>query len=83
MAYRVVVPQKVKKEFARIDRRYRARVLAVLAGLENNPYGGKKLEGERIHERSCRVWPYRIIYRIKARQSVVLIVKIGHRQGMY
>lgn len=81
MAYRVVVPQKVKKELARVDKRLYGRILAVLADLENNPYKGKKLEGDRAQERSCRVWPYRLIYRIKS--SVILIVKIGHRQGVY
>ncbi len=83
MTYRLVVPQKVKKELAKIDRRFYARVLAVLADLESNPYSGKKLEGERAEERVCRAWPYRIIYRVKPRESIILIVKIGHRQGVY
>ncbi len=83
MAYRVIVPDRVKKELGRIDSRYRARILAVLAGLESTPHVGKRLEGEHRGERSCRVWPYRIIYRIKPRKSEILIVKIGHRQGIY
>ena len=83
MPYRVVVPDRVKKELNRIDSRYRARIITVLAGLESNPNFGKKLEGEHRGERACRVWPYRIIYRIKRHKWEILIVKIGHRQGVY
>ena len=83
MPYQVVVPDRVKKELNRIDSRYRARIIAVLASLESDPHLGKKLEGEHRGERSCRVWPYRVIYRIKPHKREILIVKIGHRQGVY
>lgn len=83
MFYRVVVPKRVQKELDRIDKRYRLKILAVLECLGENPYLGKKLSGEHGGKRACRVWPYRIIYVILDQELVVLVIAIGHRQGVY
>jgi len=83
MAYQVIIPAKVQKELNKIPVNYHRKITAVLVVLSNNPYSGKKLKGERKGEWSLIVWPYRIIYRIKKYQLVVLIIKIGHRQGVY
>ncbi len=83
MEYKVVVPKRVQKEITKIDNRYRPRILSALISLRNDPYLGKKLEGKYKNERSYQVWSYRIIYRIKNNELVVLIVRVGHRQGVY
>jgi mRNA interferase RelE/StbE len=83
MAYQVIIPAKVQKELNKIPVNYHRKITAALVVLSNNPYSGKKLKGERKGEWSLIVWPYRIIYRIKKYQLIVLIVKIGHRQGIY
>ena len=83
MAYQVIIPAKVQKELNKIPVNYHRKITAALVVLSNNPYSGKKLKGERKGEWSSIVWPYRIIYRIKKYQLVVLIIKIGHRQGVY
>jgi len=83
MAYQVIIPAKVQKELNKIPVNYHRKITAALVVLSNNPYSGKKLKGERKGEWSLIVWPYRIIYRIKKYQLVVLIIKIGHRQGVY
>ena len=83
MAYQVISPAKVQKELNKIPVNYHRKIIAALVVLSNNPYSGKKLKGERKGEWSLKIWPYRIIYRIKKYQLVVLIIKIGHRQGVY
>ena len=83
MSYQVVIPKKVQKELNRVDQRYLPRILALLKSLEGNPYLGKKLSGEHDGKRSCRVWPYRIVYTILNEELVVLVIAIGHRQGVY
>jgi mRNA interferase RelE/StbE len=83
MQYRVVVPKKVQKELNKIDVRYQPQILAAFLELSNNPYIGKKLEGEHKGEWSYRVGVYRIIFRIKNQELIVLIVKVGHRGGVY
>mgnify|MGYP000330176723 CR=1 FL=1 len=82
MVYRVVVPKNVQKNLDKIEPRYRKRIVIALVQLSSNPELGKKLKGKLGTERSYVVWPYRIIYRIERNQLVVLIIKIGHRQGV-
>ena len=83
MPYTVVIPKNVQKDLAKIDQRYQGRISLALVGLANNPYSGKKLEGEYQGQFVLRVWPYRIIYEIRQRELVVLIIRIGHRPGGY
>ena len=83
MEYQVVIPKKAQKELEKIDNRYRQRILAVLSVLKSNPFVGKKLRGEYGGQYSYEVWPYRIIYEVYEHKRVVLIIRIGHRQGIY
>lgn len=83
MLYRVIVPKKVRRDLAKIDNRYWQRILAVLAILANEPHRGKPLQGDHKGEWSYHVWPYKILYRIKKQELIVLVVRIGHRQGIY
>lgn len=83
MQYEVNIPKKVQKEINRIDIRYRKRINAALVVLRDDPFVGKKLEGKYADQWSLRVWPYRIIYEIKDDLLIVLIIKVGHRQGVY
>lgn len=83
MAYQIVVPSNVQKDLDSIEARQRARIIKAFDELESNPFVGKKLRGEHSGERTYRVWPYRIIYRIERARLIVLIIRIGHRQGVY
>lgn len=81
--YRVALAKKAKKELARLSKRQQQRVDTALVSLSGNPYAGKKLSGIYKGYYSLRVWPYRIIYSIKKKQLLVIVVRIGHRQGVY
>lgn len=83
MEYQVIIPKKVLKELEKIDKRYKLRIEASLVSLAGDPYLGKKLSGKYKGNRSYEVWPYRIIYRIRRRELIILIIQIGHRQGIY
>ncbi len=83
MVYRVVILARANKDLERVPERFKGRVLAAIVALGNDPFLGKKLEGEYAGLWSYRLWPYRILYEIKKREVTVLIVKIGHRQGVY
>lgn len=48
-----------------------------------DPFIGKKLEGRFEGAYSYRVWPYRIIYRVYKNLLIVVVVHVGHRQGVY
>lgn len=79
MKWLVIVPKKAQRDIAKIDKRYEARVMAVLGELEIDPFLGKKLEGEHKDKRSYEVWPYRIVYRLINNERAVLIIRVGHR----
>lgn len=69
------------KQLKKIDKNFQKRILKKIVVLSQNPYLGKKLEGEFEGSRSVRVWPYRIIYKI--REEKIRIYTIKHRQGVY
>ncbi len=83
MVYQIRFELGAKKELAKIPKKHQERILCVLPDLAKNPFQGKKLQGKLEGVYSYRVWPYRIIYKIYKNQLVVIIVRIGHCQGIY
>ncbi|MBI4004805.1 type II toxin-antitoxin system RelE/ParE family toxin [Candidatus Roizmanbacteria bacterium] len=83
MKYQLVLAPKAKKDLDKIDKNFRVRLLQSLILLQSDPYKGKKLKGEFEGTFSLRVWPYRIIYELDTRKKVILVIRIGHRQGVY
>ena len=61
----------------------RRRINAAIDMLRENPFAGKKLQGEHEGTWSLRVWPYRIIYVIQRDIITVTVLRVGHRQGVY
>lgn len=83
MAWEVRFEKKARKELDKIPIHYQKRILAILPIIAADPFVGKKLDGELTGLYSYRVWPYRIIYKIYKKVLVVVIIRIGHRQGVY
>jgi len=83
MAYQARIKPSAEKELERIPEQYHLRILTTISEIAADPHIGKKLKGKRKGEWSYRVWPYRIIYQIRKRELVILIIHIGHRQGSY
>lgn len=83
MAWEIKFGKKIQKELDKIPARYQKKILASLPAIAEDPFVGKKLNGELIGLYSYRVWPYRIIYKIYKEVLVVVIIRIGHRQETY
>jgi len=83
MKYRLVLTKKADRDLAKIDSRYRIKIMAALVALTDNPFLGKQLVGQWGDTWSYKVWPYRIIYQLIKQDLVIKIVRIGHRQGVY
>lgn len=83
MKFQVIIPKKVQKEIKKIDQKDQTKIIKTFLGLTKNPFLGKKLKGQYEGYWSLCVWPYRIIYTIKRKKLIILIVKVGHRQGVY
>ncbi len=83
MAYEVRIKPSAQKELKKLPKKEYYRILSAIVAISGNPYAGKKLEGEYKSCYSLRVWPYRIIYQIYQKELLIIIIRIGHRQGVY
>lgn len=83
MEYQLHVEPNALKSLNRIPGHGRQRIIASLQGIKKDPFEGKPLEGELKGIRSWRVGEYRILYRILKQELLVLVIKIGNRQGIY
>lgn len=81
--YTLALSKKAKDDLDRIRGAVSSRILSALLYLRSHPFSGKKLTGKFADLYSYRVWPYRIIYLIRRRILLVLVVRIGHRQNVY
>lgn len=83
MKYQIQVQKSAKKQLDKIPVQYRNKLEKAIDSLATDPFQGKKLEGELKGQYSIRVWPYRIIYQIYKKELIVLVIEVGHRQGVY
>jgi len=83
LAYRVEFTPRAARDFKSRDGSVRGRIKQRIDALANNPYpsGIKKIEGEDELYR-LRVDDYRILYQVKGKILLVLIVRIGHRRDV-
>jgi mRNA interferase RelE/StbE len=84
MSYRIVIPKPAQKQLDNITKIERDRLILTLRSLANDPRpnGVKKLKGYDNTYR-VRVGDYRIIYEIKDRELIVLLLSVSHRKDVY
>ena len=88
MAWRIEFTVDASREFDDLDRPVARRIQKFLrdrvAHLENPRSLGKALKGPRYGELwRYRVGDYRLICQIQDQRLVVLVVRLGHRRGVY
>ena len=81
--YRVLLSKAAEKDLDRVNKQYKPHIFAALFDLRKDPYLGKSLKGKFQDYFSLRVGVYRIIYRVYKKELNILIIRIGHRQGIY
>lgn len=84
MAYRIEFTPRAVRDLKALDRQTRGRIASRIEALAENPHpqGTKKIEGEDDLYR-LRVGHYRILYQVKTKVLLVLIIGIGHRREVY
>jgi len=84
LAYRIEFAPRAQRDFKSLDGSVRGRIKQRIDSLAENPFpsGIKKIEGEDELYR-LRVGDYRILYQVKGKLLLVLIVRIGHRREIY
>ena len=85
-AYKLELSNQAERVIRRMAEREPAlyqRVASALDDLRRDPHQGKPLKGELRGRYSYRVGSYRIVYFIRQRELVVLVIDIGHRRDIY
>lgn len=81
--FRVDIARAAEKELDELPAKDRDRINARITALADDPrpYGYEQLSGEKKYR--LRQGDFRIVYGIDDTQSVVLVIKIGHRRDVY
>jgi mRNA interferase RelE/StbE len=82
--YSIQIVPSAERDLAALDKPLRQRIAARIDALAENPRpsGVKKLQGSTDTWR-FRVGDYRVLYEIRDRQLLILVVKVGHRREVY
>jgi len=83
MKWELKIEKNAQKDIDKVPVEYQKKIAVALSIIAEDPWEGKKLNGELCGFYSYKVRPYRIIYRIYKKVLVVVVVKVGHRQGIY
>jgi mRNA interferase RelE/StbE len=83
MAFILVLKPKAKKELINLEDADRIKARMVFDVILKNPFLGKKLSGKLPNQYSMRAWPFRIVYEIRKKELVILILRIRHRKDTY
>jgi mRNA interferase RelE/StbE len=84
MAYAVEFSPSAEREFRKLSREVQRRLSPRIDSLAQNPRqsGAKKLKGREDLWR-IRVGDYRIVYEVRDRTLVVLVIRVAHRRDVY
>ena len=84
MSYKVTFNAHAARSFRKLPRNIQTRLKRVVDSLENTPRppGAEKLSGIEDTYR-IRVGDYRILYEIRDRVLLILVVEVGHRRDVY
>jgi mRNA interferase RelE/StbE len=82
--YEVQLVASARRELLKLPARIQVRVADAIRALARDPRpaGCKKLAGDADYFR-IRVGDYRILYEVRDREVLVLVIKIGHRREVY
>lgn len=83
MIYSVRIKASAVKALKKVAAKERERLILAIDALAKNPAAGGVLKGEFAGLRRLRVGDYRIVYEVNDGELVVLVIRIGHRQGVY
>lgn len=83
MKYQIQILRSAQKQLAKISEADRSKVINAVSALADDPrpHGAIRLTnraGWRI-----RIGDYRVIYEIRDRELLVLVVAFGHRREIY
>lgn len=82
-AHRILHTREAKRNIDALDPSVRKLVRKAVVSLAAEPERGKPLSHQLAGLRSLRTSDYRIIYRARGNELVVLVVAVGYRREVY
>ena len=81
--YNIEFDKKAADFFKKLDKSLQNRIGKKIELLKNNPHLGIPLVGNLSGFYKLRVGDYRVVYKIKNEQLIILILDVGHRKNIY
>lgn len=81
--YSIKYTKEAKKNIEKLDRSIKPVIKKAIGSLSSHPYRGKPLAYELSGLYSFHTSDYRIIYRIKEKEMLIIKIAVGHRKEIY
>jgi len=81
--YSIKYTKEAKKKIEKLDPSIKLVIKKAIESLSSNPFKGKPLSYDLAGLYSLRTYDYRIIYRIKEKQLIIIVISVGHRKEIY
>jgi len=81
--YIIKYTREAKKRIEKLDPPIKQIIKKAIESLSLNPYRGKPLSYELAGLYSLRTSDYRIIYRVREKELIIIIITVGHRREIY
>ncbi len=82
--YKLIFTKSAERDIDKINEKNRKNILSKLEMLVS---GGKNLDTKKMQDESntyrLRCGDYRVVYKVKNKEIVVLVIKVGHRREIY
>lgn len=83
MTYRILYTEEAARRIAKLDKAVKERVGRAIVRLSEHPELGKRLTGLLSDRWSYRVGDWRILYKMKRNELLILVLTVGHRSDVY
>ena len=79
----LIIQRSARKRLLKLPLKIHQKIISALDIIKEEPISGSKLEGELRRYYKYSVGDYRIVYTFDKKKSIVYVLKIEHRQGVY
>lgn len=83
MIYEVLYTQEAANRIGKLDTAVKERVRKAITRLSEHPELGKPLTGLLSGRWSYRVGDWRILYKVRKSELIILVLTVGHRSVVY
>ena len=83
MTYRILYTEEAARRITKLDKAVKEQVGRAIVRISEHPELGKHLTGLLSDRWSYRVGDWRILYKVKRNELLILVLTVGHRSDVY